>query len=68
VRTILLTDTETSSVGSYARKALEHLGQWDAVKGKIAYRPTIKDCYKELAAGQAGRCPGPDIGPLTPFS
>ena len=53
VRTILLTDTETSSVGAYARKALESLGQWEAVKGKIAYRPTIKDCYKELAAGQA---------------
>jgi molybdate transport system substrate-binding protein len=53
VRTILLTDTETSSVGAYARKALEQLGQWDAVKGKIAYRPTIKDCYKELSAGQA---------------
>ncbi len=53
VRTILLTDTETTSVGAYARKALEHLGQWDAVKGKIAYRPTTKDCYKELSAGQA---------------
>ena len=53
VRTILLTDTETSSVGAYARKALEHLGQWEAVKAKIVYRPTIKDCYKELAAGQA---------------
>jgi molybdate transport system substrate-binding protein len=53
VGTILLTDTETNSVGFYARKALEHFGQWDAVQSKIAYRPTLKDCYKDIAAGKA---------------
>jgi molybdate transport system substrate-binding protein len=53
VKAILLTPTENTSVGAYARKALEHAGLWAAVKDKIVYRPTIKDCYKDLSAGAA---------------
>ena len=53
VKRILLTSTEDSSVGHYARRALETTGLWDAVKDKISYLPTIKDCYGELAAGKA---------------
>gem|GEM_PF-413082 len=53
VKAILLTPTETTSVGAYARRALERAGLWDAVKDKVVYRPTIKDCYKDLSAGTA---------------
>jgi molybdate transport system substrate-binding protein len=53
VKAIVLTPTENTSVGAYARKALEQAGLWETVQSKIAYRPTIKDCYKELSAGSA---------------
>lgn len=53
VKAILLTPTETTSVGAYARRALERAGLWDGVKDKIVYRPTLKDCYKDLSAGSA---------------
>ena len=53
VKSIVLTPTETSSVGAYTRKALEKLGLWEKLQGKIVYQPTIKDCYKELSSGRA---------------
>lgn len=53
VASILLTPPETSSVGAYAKTALTKVGLWEKVAGKVKYLPTIKDCYKELAAGRA---------------
>lgn len=53
IERIVLTPTENSSVGHYARLALEHAGLWEAVKDKIEYLPTIKDCYHQLSSGKA---------------
>lgn len=50
---IVLTPTENSSVGYYARQALEKAGLWETVKDKIDYLPTIKDCYHQLSSGKA---------------
>ncbi|MBT4820160.1 MAG: molybdate ABC transporter substrate-binding protein [Lentisphaerae bacterium] len=52
VKSILLTPPENSSVGFYAKSALEKLGLWEQVSPKITYLPTIKDCYKEVSAGR----------------
>jgi len=53
VKSILLTPPENSSVGYYAKTALEKLGLWEKLQPKVAYLPTIKDCYKEISAGRA---------------
>jgi len=52
VKSILLTPPENSSVGFYAKSALEKLGLWEQLSPKIKYLPTIKDCYKEVSAGR----------------
>lgn len=52
VKTIVLTRPEESSVGFYVKTALTKLGLWDKVSPKIIYRPTIKDCYKDLSSGK----------------
>lgn len=52
IKSILLTPPESSSVGHYAKAALQQLGMWEAVAPKIRYLPTIKDCYKEVSAGR----------------
>ncbi|NOY81553.1 MAG: molybdate ABC transporter substrate-binding protein [Kiritimatiellaeota bacterium] len=53
IKTIVLTRPEESSVGAYTKTALRKLGLWEKVSPKIVYKPTIKDCYKELSAGKA---------------
>ena len=51
IKSILLTPAENSSVGFYAKAALEKLGLWEKLQTKVSYLPTIKDCYKEVSAG-----------------
>ncbi|OGV73279.1 MAG: molybdate ABC transporter substrate-binding protein [Lentisphaerae bacterium RIFOXYB12_FULL_65_16] len=53
IQTIVLTSPETSSVGAFAKAALQKAGIWDQVQPRITWLPTIKDCHKAVSAGKA---------------